>query len=104
MVKPTIGANEWTKSVEEPSMAVQFLLVLFLEAKDNLNWTWSRRNFASVGDNDLRGIPGHEAISVIKIQLNFCEAILEDMCGDIFASNGVFCHTFLVASHLRIER
>lgn len=53
-VKPTVGANEWTKSVEEPSMAVQFLLVLFLQTEDDLDWTWSRRDLASVCDDDLR--------------------------------------------------
>ena len=34
---PTVGLDEGTKGVEEPSVTVQLLLVLFLETEDDLN-------------------------------------------------------------------
>ena len=35
----TIGLDEGAKGVEEPAMAVELLLVLLLEAKEDLNGT-----------------------------------------------------------------
>ena len=37
MCIPTVGLDEGTKGVEEPSVTVQLLLVLFLETEDDLN-------------------------------------------------------------------
>lgn len=37
----TVGINQGTKSVEEPSMAVELFLILLLEAKKNLDGTRS---------------------------------------------------------------
>lgn len=63
-------------------MAVQFLLVLFLEAKDDLNRAGVHRGFSGVGTNNAGGI-------------------LENVCGDCLAVDGVFSDTLLVAAHLR---
>ncbi len=35
--KLTIGINEGPESIEKPTVTVEFLLVLLLEAKDNLH-------------------------------------------------------------------
>ena len=62
-------------------MAVQFLLVLFLEAKDDLNRAGVHRGLSSFGTNDAGGV-------------------LENVCSDGLAIDGVFGNTFLVAAHL----
>jgi len=63
-------------------MAVQFLLVLFFETKNNLNGAGVHRGLSRVGTNDTGGV-------------------LEDVRGNRLAVDGVFGDAFLVATHLR---
>lgn len=49
---PTIGFDEWTKGIEEPSVAVKLLFILFLEAEYNLHWASSCSHFPWFCDND----------------------------------------------------
>jgi len=62
-------------------MAVQFLLVLFFKAEDDLNRTGVHGSLSSVGTNNTGGV-------------------LEDVRGDCLAIDGVFSDTFLVTAHL----
>jgi len=63
-------------------MAVQFLLVLFFKAEDDLNRTGVHRGLSRFGTNNTGGI-------------------LKNVRSDRFAIDGVFSNTFLVAAHLR---
>ena len=62
-------------------MAVQFLLVLFLKAKYDLNRTGVHRGFSGFGTDNAGGV-------------------LENVRGDCLAIDSVFGNTFLVAAHL----
>jgi len=62
-------------------MAVQFLLVLFFEAKDDLNGTGVHGGFSSVGTNNTRGV-------------------FENVRSDCLAVDGIFSDPLLVAAHL----
>lgn len=62
-------------------MAVQFLLVLFLEAKDDLNRAGMHRGLSSFGTNNAR-------------------SILENVRSDSLATDGIFGDTLLVTAHL----
>ena len=48
-----IGLDERPKRVEEPSVTVQLLLVLLLQAENNLHGTCSLRDFTRIGHNDV---------------------------------------------------
>ena len=63
-------------------MTVQFLLVLFFKAKDNLNRAGVHRGLSGFGTNNAGGV-------------------LEDVRGNRLAVDGVFGDAFLVATHLR---
>ena len=63
-------------------MAVQFLLVLFLQAENDLNGAGVHGGLSSVGTNHTGGV-------------------LKDVCGDRLAVDGVLSDTFLVTAHLR---
>lgn len=63
-------------------MAVEFLLVLFFQAEDDLNGARVRGGLSSGGTKDTGGV-------------------LEDVGGDDLTIHGVFSNTFLVAAHLR---
>jgi len=77
-----VGLDERSKSIEEPAVRVEFLLVLLFKAEDDLDGNAASGDFASLADDNLRGV-------------------LEDMCGDVFASNRVFRNSFLIATHQR---
>jgi hypothetical protein len=62
-------------------MAVQLLLVLLFEAKDDLNGTGVHGGLSSVGTNNTR-------------------RVFEDVRSDSLAINGIFSNPFLVAAHL----
>lgn len=62
-------------------MAVQFLLILFLEAKKNLDGAGVHSGLSRVGTNDAGGV-------------------LKDVRGNCLATDGVFGDTFLVTTHL----
>ena len=53
----TIWIDQRPKSIKEPPMAIELLLVLFLEAKYNLYRTRSECDFAFISNNDIRSIP-----------------------------------------------
>lgn len=75
-----IGLDEWAKGIEEPSMAVQLLLVLLLEAENDLDWTSTGRNFTRVTDDNLG-------------------SVFEYMSGHILSGDGVLGDTLLIATH-----
>lgn len=53
--------DERSECIEEPSMTVELLLVLFLQAENNLDGARTRRDLARVGDDDVGGVPAHLA-------------------------------------------
>jgi hypothetical protein len=55
--KLTIRLNKRTKGVEEPPMTVELLLVLLLQAENDLHRARSLGYFACVGNDDVGGIP-----------------------------------------------
>lgn len=79
--QPTFRLNQRTERVEKPPMAVQFLLVLFFKAKDDLNGARMHGGLSSVGANDTGGV-------------------LKNVRSDWLAIYGVFSDAFLVAAHL----
>lgn len=81
MGQPTFRLNQWAERVEKPPMAVQFLLVLFLEAKDDLNRAGVHGSLSSGGTNNTGGV-------------------LENVRGYCLAIDGVFGNPFLVTAHL----
>ena len=48
----TFWLDEGTEGVEEPTVTVQFLLVLLLQAENDLDRAGSLADFAILGDND----------------------------------------------------
>ncbi len=62
-------------------MTIELFLILFLEAEQDLDWTRALRHLTSRCDNST------------------CR-VLEDVGGDILASDRIFCNTFLVDPHL----
>jgi len=81
MSQPTFRLNQRAERIEKPTMAVQFLLVLFFEAKDDLNRTGVHGGLSSGGTNNTGGV-------------------LENVRGDCPAIDGVFGDPFLVTTHL----
>jgi hypothetical protein len=81
----TVGFDKGTECIEEPAMAVQFLLVLFLQAKDDLDGNGARRDLSSVSHHDVG-------------------RVLEDVRCHIFAGNRVLRNTVLVATHLNTSQ
>lgn len=75
-----IRVDERAEGVEEPSMGVQFLLVLLLEAEDDLDWTRGLSNLPLGCDSNTTGI-------------------LEDVGLDIFSTNGILRNTILIRPH-----
>lgn len=47
----TIRSDQRTERIEKPPMTVQLLLILFFQAKDNLNRTCALGDFALIGDH-----------------------------------------------------
>ena len=56
MVEHTVGFDQWTECIEEPPVTVELLLVLLLQAEDDLDGTGTHRDLACVGDHDAAGI------------------------------------------------
>jgi hypothetical protein len=54
--KLTVWLDKRAKSVEKPAMTIQLLLVLLLEAEDDLHGTGSLRYFTCVGNDDTGSI------------------------------------------------
>lgn len=93
-----VGVDKWTESIEEPSMRVEFLLVLLLHyigvintdeledgkdlltTEDDLNWAWGLSNLAFSGHSNTTGV-------------------LENVCLNILSTNSVFSHTILIDTH-----
>lgn len=63
-------------------MAIELLLILFFQTKDDLNGAGVHGGFPSGGTENTCGV-------------------LEDVSGDSLPIHGVFSDTFLVAAHLR---
>ena len=72
--------DERAKGVEEPPMAIQLLLVLLLQTKENLHGASTSGHFARLGYDDLR-------------------SILENMSGNVLAGDTVLRNALLVATH-----
>jgi hypothetical protein len=72
--------DQLAEGVEKPPMAVQFLLVLFFKAKDDLNRAGVHRGLPGLGTNNAGGV-------------------LKDVRGNRLAVDGVFGNAFLVATH-----
>jgi hypothetical protein len=66
-------------------MAVELLLVLLLEAENDLHRTRSHGHLTGITDNDIG-------------------RILHDVCSDILAPDGVLGDTILVTAHLFMHR
>ena len=62
-------------------MTVQLLLVLFLQAEEDLDGAGSGGDLAGRGNDDLGGE-------------------LEDVCGDVLATDSVLGDAFLITTHL----
>lgn len=71
----TIRTDHGAEPIEKPTVAVQFVLLLLLETKDDLNGSWDGRKGGTKGP-------------------------LEYVCSDSLAINGIFGDTWLVATHL----
>ena len=96
--KRTIWVDQWTKSVEEPPVAIQLFLVLFFETKYNLHWTCALRHLASFCDNDAGGISTDQ---LHKSSNDTRRDLLEYMRCDVSACYGILSNTFLIATHLQ---
>jgi hypothetical protein len=72
--------DERAKGVEEPSVAIQLLLVLLLQTKYDLHGASTSGHFARLGHYDLR-------------------SVLENMGGYILAGDTVLGNALLVATH-----
>ena len=79
--QPTFGFDQGAKRIEKPSMAVEFLLVLFFQTEDDLDRAGVHSSFPSGGAKNTGGI-------------------LEDVRSHGLAVHGVFGDTFLIAAHL----
>jgi hypothetical protein len=75
-----IGLDKRSKCVEEPSVTVEFFLVLLFQAEDDLDGTGTCRNFSI-------------------LRHNYLGSIFEDVGGHIFAPNGVLGDTLLITAH-----
>lgn len=60
----TIWINQWTKCIEEPAVAVEFLLVLLLETEYDLNGASSLRHLARVGNDYARSVSEKDSENV----------------------------------------
>jgi len=58
----TIRLDERTESVEEPPVAVEFLLVLLLEAEEKLNRSRHEGKLARLCDHDMGGVSEHNKL------------------------------------------
>ena len=61
----TVRVNQRPERIEEPSMTVQLLLVLFLQAKEYLDGAGAHRNLAGVGDYDVRSVSILAVVSLV---------------------------------------
>lgn len=52
----TVWVDEWPKCIEEPTVTIEFLLILFFQTENDLHWTCPLRNFASIGDDYTRSV------------------------------------------------
>lgn len=59
----TVGLDERAEGVEEPPMTVELLLVLLLQAEDDLNRTCALRHFTLVRDDDMGSVPKVDSVS-----------------------------------------
>jgi hypothetical protein len=91
--------DQRAKRIEEPSVTVQLLLVLLLEAEQDLDRTGSWRHLATVGNDDVGCVPATRR-SVNRDTRSLSGYELKDMGCDIPSSDRVFRDTFLVAAHL----
>ena len=98
MPSSTVRLNQWAKGIEEPSVAIQLFLILFLQAEQDLNGTCSLRDFASFSDNHVRGVPVPRSMRDDK---EIWGNRLEDVSCDVLSTNGILGNAFLVASHLK---
>jgi len=80
----TFGFDQWTKCIEKPPVAVEFLLVLFFQTEDDLDRAGVHSSFPSGGAENTGGV-------------------LENVRSHGFAVHSVFGDTFLVAAHLHGE-
>ena len=94
----TIRFDEGAKRVEEPPMTVQFLLVLFLETKNDLNWTRPLGNLTRIGNNDRSGI-SRKAFWFRWKKAATTRNTLENMGCHIFSRDRILGNALLVASH-----
>lgn len=76
----TVRLDEGAKGVEEPSVAIQLFLVLLLQTKDDLHRASTSGHLTRFGHDDLR-------------------SVLENMGGDVLASDAVLGNALLVATH-----
>lgn len=67
--------------LEEPSVRIELLLILLLEAKQDLNGNAAGGDFATIGNHNIGGV-------------------LEDVRGDVLGADSVLCNAFNIASHL----
>lgn len=92
---PTCGS----RSIGPP---VQLLLVLLLQAEDDLDGAGALRDFATLGDHDVRGVSS----TAVSRVLRSCQSdgySLEDVGCHVLSSDGVLGDTLLVAAHLRMS-
>lgn len=81
MAQPTFRVDQGAERIENPPVAVQFLLALLLKAKYDLD---RKQNV-------------DEGLSSVSANM---KGILEYMSGNSLAVVGVFGNTFLVTTHL----
>lgn len=65
----TVRLDQRTKGIEEPSVAVQLLLVLLLQTEDDLNGASTLRYLARICDNDIRSISIGEVEQLYRLAL-----------------------------------
>lgn len=65
--EPTVGVDQRPKCVEEPPVTIELLLVLLLQAEEDLNWASTRRHLSGVGYYDLGG----ESKAFVRISKGF---------------------------------
>ena len=78
---------------------VELLLVLLLQTEDDLHRASTLRDFATLSDNDVRGVP-LRMLGLLSCDSEARPHSLEDVRGYVLATDGVFRNTFLVAAHL----
>ena len=80
-----VRLQERAESIEEPTMRVELLLVLLLQAEEDLQGARAGRNLAGGRDDHVRGV-------------------FENMSSNIFARNRILGNAFLITSHLISEK